>query len=75
MSITHAVITVPAYFSQIQKAETLEAAKLAGFTEVKLITEPAAGKIYSIIQIDIFINKRNFPFPIAIYCPKITSTE
>ena len=43
--ITRAVITVPAYFSQIQKCETLEAAKLAGFTETELITEPAAGKI------------------------------
>ena len=43
VSITHAVITVPVYFSQSQKAETLEAAKLAGLTEVTLITEPAAG--------------------------------
>ena len=41
--ITSAVITVPAYFSQIQKLGTLEAAKLAGFTTTELITEPAAG--------------------------------
>ena len=42
-SITRAVITVPAYFSQIQKRETLEAAKMAGLTDSELITEPAAG--------------------------------
>ena len=41
--ITQAVITVPAYFSQIQKKETLEAAKLAGLNDVKLMTESAAG--------------------------------
>lgn len=44
ISITQAVITVPAYFSQVQKKDTLEAAKLAGLTDVKLLTEPAAGK-------------------------------
>ena len=45
MQITSAVITVPAYFQQAQKSETLKAAKIAGFTEVDLITEPTAGKI------------------------------
>ena len=41
--ITSAVITVPAYFSQAKKSETIEAAKLAGLIEVDLITEPTAG--------------------------------
>lgn len=41
--ITKAVITVPAYFSQVQKRDTLNAAKNAGLTESELITEPAAG--------------------------------
>ena len=45
VQIDSAVITVPAYFQQAQKSETLEAAKIAGFTEVDLITEPTAGKI------------------------------
>ena len=44
VQISSAVITVPAYFQQAQKSETLEAAKIAGFTEVDLITEPTAGK-------------------------------
>lgn len=44
--ITRAVLTVPAYFSQIQKRETLDAAKLAGFTTTELITEPAAGMFH-----------------------------
>ncbi|KAI1690879.1 hsp70 protein [Ditylenchus destructor] len=40
--ITRAVITVPAYFNQNQRLETIEAAKLAGLETMELITEPAA---------------------------------
>uniref|UniRef100_A0A915CUR2 Heat shock protein 70 n=1 Tax=Ditylenchus dipsaci TaxID=166011 RepID=A0A915CUR2_9BILA len=40
--INKAVITVPAYFNQSQKAETIEAAKLAGLEVLELITEPSA---------------------------------
>lgn len=44
LNITNAVITVPAYFSMVQKDATKRAAKLAGFEECHLITdEPAAG--------------------------------
>lgn len=44
VSITRAVVTVPAYFSMAQKTETMEAARLAGFIDdIHLITEPAAG--------------------------------
>ena len=41
--IESAVITVPAYFQQAQKSETIEAAKLAGIKDVHIITEPTAG--------------------------------
>uniref|UniRef100_A0A915E8G1 Uncharacterized protein n=1 Tax=Ditylenchus dipsaci TaxID=166011 RepID=A0A915E8G1_9BILA len=43
--ITHVVITVPAYFGQAQKDETIEAARIAGLPQkpyLKLVTEPAA---------------------------------
>lgn len=43
LCIKSAVITVPAYFSMVQKDATKRAAKLAGFEECHLITEPAAG--------------------------------
>ena len=50
VSITRAVITYPAYFQMPQKEETREAAKLAGFTDVKLICEPAAGDLLFILN-------------------------
>jgi molecular chaperone DnaK (HSP70) len=53
--ITRAVVTVPAYFSMAQKSETLEAAQIAGLTDVQLITEPAAGIIRNLRTI-FFIN-------------------
>uniref|UniRef100_A0A915DPI1 Uncharacterized protein n=1 Tax=Ditylenchus dipsaci TaxID=166011 RepID=A0A915DPI1_9BILA len=40
--VNKAVITVPAYFNQAQKMETIEAAKLAGLQTLELITEPSA---------------------------------
>ena len=43
LSITSAVITVPAYFDQCQKTATIRSATNAGFKECQLITEPAAG--------------------------------
>ena len=46
-----AVITVPAYFAESQKAATKEAAKLAGFKNVVLLEEPtAAAFAYGVIQ-------------------------
>ncbi len=45
LSVTGAVITVPAYFSQTRKAATAEAGKLAGFETVTLLSEPEAGAI------------------------------
>ena len=43
--VTHAVITVPAYFSEAQKAATRAAAQLAGLTVIKLLDEPTAAAI------------------------------
>lgn len=43
--VTHAVITVPAYFSQKQKAATKKAAELAGLKVQRLLAEPSAAAI------------------------------
>ena len=40
-----AVITIPAYFDQRQRAATEEAAKMAGLEVVRLLTEPTAAAI------------------------------
>ncbi|XP_063923278.1 uncharacterized protein LOC135137522 [Zophobas morio] len=44
-TINKAVITVPAYFNVAQKEVTLEAAKDAGFTVLKLLNEPTAAAL------------------------------
>lgn len=41
-SITHAVITVPAYFTDPQRNATIEAANLAGLQVLEIINEPTA---------------------------------
>ena len=43
--VTHAVITVPAYFSEKQKTATKIAAQLAGLKVQKLLAEPTAAAI------------------------------
>ncbi|WP_430932183.1 Hsp70 family protein [Saccharicrinis sp. 156] len=43
--VTHAVITVPAYFTEKQKAATKQAAELAGLKVIKLLAEPSAAAI------------------------------
>jgi molecular chaperone DnaK (HSP70) len=43
--VTHAVITVPAYFSQRQKNATREAGKLAGLNVLRIINEPTAAAL------------------------------
>jgi molecular chaperone DnaK len=43
--ITHAVITVPAYFEERQRAATRQAGELAGFIVKKIIDEPSAAAI------------------------------
>ena len=44
--VTHAVITVPAYFLQSQKEATRTAAEIAGFQVLQLINEPTAAALY-----------------------------
>jgi molecular chaperone DnaK len=43
--VTHAVITVPAYFSQIQRAATRNAGLQAGIKVIRLIDEPTAAAL------------------------------
>lgn len=43
--VTHAVITVPAYFTEKQKTATRQAAELAGLKVIKLLAEPTAAAI------------------------------
>ncbi len=44
--VSHAVITVPAYFRVAEKRATLEAAEKAGFEHVWLMEEPVAAAVY-----------------------------
>lgn len=43
--VTHAVITVPAYFSDRQRQATIEAGRRAGLTVMRLLDEPVAAAI------------------------------
>ena len=44
-AVTSAVITVPAYFSDVQRLSTKEAGVIAGFTNIKMINEPTAAAL------------------------------
>lgn len=44
-SVERAVVTIPAYFDELARQDTLQAAKQAGFKEVKLLNEPEAAAI------------------------------
>lgn len=45
--VKSAVITVPAYFNHTQRIATMDAGRIAGFTELRLLNEPtAAGMAY-----------------------------
>lgn len=43
--VSHAVITVPAYFSDLQRRNTIEAGQQAGLTVLRIINEPTAAAI------------------------------
>ena len=43
--VNEAVITVPAYFNNNQRQSTIDAAKIAGFNEIRTINEPTAAAI------------------------------
>ena len=44
-SVTDAVITIPAYFNEIQRKATSDAAQMAGLNVLKLLDEPTAAAI------------------------------
>ncbi|KAF0697606.1 Aste57867_11696 [Aphanomyces stellatus] len=44
-AVTHAVVTVPAYFNKAQKDSTMQAAALAGLTVQRMLVEPTAAAI------------------------------
>ncbi|CAF0801873.1 unnamed protein product [Adineta steineri] len=43
--VTHAVVTVPAYFNNAQRQATIDAATISGLNYVRLINEPTAAAI------------------------------
>lgn len=43
--VSRAVITVPAYFNQLQRQATLDAARIAGFEVYRLLSEPTAAAL------------------------------
>jgi molecular chaperone DnaK (HSP70) len=45
-SVTEAVVTVPAYFHDAERAGTIEAAELAGLKVLRIVNEPTAAAIY-----------------------------
>lgn len=52
-NITRAVISVPAYFDEIQRQATVEAGRLAGFTVERIINEPTAAALsYGLSHLD-----------------------
>jgi molecular chaperone DnaK (HSP70) len=51
--VTHAVITVPAYFDDNQKASTREAGRLAGLKVRKILDEPSAAALAFGLSLDV----------------------
>jgi molecular chaperone DnaK len=51
--ISHAVITVPAYFDEIRRNATMDAGILAGLNVVGIINEPTAALLYYVTKHDI----------------------
>jgi molecular chaperone DnaK len=43
--VNHAVITVPAYFNDLQRQATMRAGELAGFTVERIVNEPTAAAL------------------------------
>jgi heat shock protein 5 len=43
--VTHAVVTVPAYFNDAQRQATKDAGAIAGLTVMRIINEPTAAAI------------------------------
>ncbi len=62
LSVSKAVITVPAYFNDIQRQATREAGKLAGLDVLRIINEPTAASLAYGIGVD-----RNMQLNVAVY--------
>jgi heat shock protein 5 len=43
--VTKAIVTVPAYFNDAQRAATKDAGKIAGFDVIRIINEPTAASL------------------------------
>src|SRR6266576_758622 len=51
--VTHAVITVPAYFNDAERTATITAGQLAGFNVLQIINEPTAAALaYGLDKVD-----------------------
>ena len=60
-SVTKAVITVPAYFNDLQRNETIKAAQMAGLEVLRIINEPTAAALaYG-------MDKKNRDMKVAVY--------
>ena len=63
--VKEAVITVPAYFNNNQRQSTIDAAKIAGFNEIRTINEPTAAAIAYGIENE--IDKNNEEKKICVF--------
>jgi heat shock protein 5 len=43
--VTHAVVTVPAYFNDAQRQATKDAGSIAGLTVLRIVNEPTAAAV------------------------------
>lgn len=58
-NMNYAVVTIPTFYNQSMRNSTIEAAKQAGFVEVKLIEEPTSAAMYHIYK-QYTLNKNEF---------------
>lgn len=63
-NVNNAVITIPTFYNQSKRNCTIEAAKQAGFKEVKLIEEPTSAVMYHLFKMfkdnkDLLIKPKN----------------
>ncbi|XP_065210367.1 heat shock 70 kDa protein II-like [Planococcus citri] len=61
-TVTKAVITVPAYFNDSQRAATIDAARIAGLDVLRIINEPTAAAIAYGLE-----NKRSYEQNVLIF--------
>ncbi|XP_065213344.1 heat shock 70 kDa protein-like [Planococcus citri] len=65
-TVKNAVITVPAYFNDSQRAATVDAAKIAGLNVLRIINEPTAAALaYGLEKIDSGDERKVFIFDLG----------